>query len=224
MILISLEEAGKFRSERSIIMPIKLRQLGEGIVIMSASNVAALLPKPTQTPLQDVQNNFALIDLSGNFYILKTRTIHELLNGVDHASLNYYKEKEGKLVIRRYLEAQAYGLVDKEVAMLLTNFLKSVNTHVYTSVAFDPRPQSREVLNLWRPHAVLPVPGCFALIEQFLFEIICDGDYGNDNYLRNYLAHMLQKPEEKPMVAIILLGGARHRKGRLLHSAQDDMA
>ncbi len=180
---------------------------------MSASNVAALLPKPTQTPLQDVQNNFVLIDLSGVFFILKRPQIHELLNGSDYVSLNYYKEKEGKLVIRRYLEAQAYGLVDKEVAMLLTNFLKSVNTHVYTSVAFDPRPQPEEVLNLWRPHAVLPMPGCFALIEVFLFEIICDGDRYSYNYLLYYLAHMLQKPEEKPTVAVILLGGQGIGKG-----------
>jgi hypothetical protein len=219
----SLEAAGKFLSARSIIMRIKLRKLHR-VSTMSAGNVAALLPKPTQTPLQDVQNNFALIDLSGAFYILKRRKIHELLNGIDHVSLNYYKDKEGKLVIRRYIEAQAYGLEDKEVSLLLTNFMKSANTHVYSSVAFDPRPQSTEVLNLWRPHAIQPVPGCFALIEAFLFEIICDGDLCSYNYLLYYLAHMLQKPEEKPMVAIILLGGARHRKGRLLHSAQDDMA
>ena len=193
-------------------MRIKLRKLHR-VSTMSAGNVAALLPKPTQTPLQDVQNNFALIDLSGAFYILKRRKIHELLNGIDHVSLNYYKDKEGKLVIRRYIEAQAYGLEDKEVSLLLTNFMKSANTHVYSSVAFDPRPRSTEVLNLWRPHAVLPVPGCFSLIEQFLREIICDGDLCNYNYLRNYLAHMLQKPEEKPMVAIILLGGQGIGKG-----------
>ena len=102
--------------------------------------------------------------------------------------------------------------------------MKSANTHVYTSVAFDPRPQSPEVLNLWRPHAVQPVPGSFALIEQFLLEIICDGDLGNYNYLLNYLAHMLQKPEEKAHGRSYLVGGARHRKGRLLHAAQDDMA
>ena len=164
-------------------------------------------------PLQDVQNNFALIDLSGVFFILKRQQIHELLNGSGYVSLNYYKDKEGKLVIRRYIEAQAYGLEEKEVAVLLTNFLKSMNTHVYTSVAFDPRLQPKEVLNLWRPHAVLPKHGCCALILQFLFEIICDSDFGNDSYLCNYLAHMLQKPEEKPMVAVILLGGQGIGKG-----------
>ena len=189
-----------------------------------ASNVSTLPAGLTMNPLQDVQNNFALIDLSGVFFILNRRQIHELLNGSNYVSLNYYKEKEGKLVIRRYIEAQAYGLEDKEVALLLTNFWKSVNTHEYKSVAFDPRPQPKEVLNLWRPHAVPPKQGCYALIHEFLFEIICDDDVGKYSYLCNYLAHMLQKPEEKPMVAVILPGGTGNRQGRLSHSAKDDMA
>ena len=178
-----------------------------------ASNVSTLPAGLTMNPLQDVQNNFALIDLSGVFFILNRRQIHELLNGSNYVSLNYYKEKEGKLVIRRYIEAQAYGLEDKEVALLLTNFWKNVNTHEYKSVAFDPRPQPKEVLNLWRPHAVPPKQGCYALIHEFLFEIICDDDVGKYSYLCNYLAHMLQKPEEKPMVAVILLGGQGIGKG-----------
>ena len=99
--------------------------------------------------------------------------ISELLHGNDYVSLSYYKDKEGKLVIRRYLETQAHGLEDKEVTQLLTNFLKSANTHVYTSVAFDPRPRPPVVLNLWRPHTIKPAPGNFALLEQFILEIIC---------------------------------------------------
>ena len=182
---------------------------------MSASNVATIQNASAMSPLQDVQNNFALLDLAGVFYILNRTQINQLLHGKGYFSLSYYKEKEGKLVIRRHLEAQAYGLKDKQVDYLLFEFMKSTNTHVYTAIAFDPRPQPSEVLNLWRPHSVVPVPGCFALIEQFLLEIICDGDLCNYNYLLNYLAHMLQKPEEKPMVAVILLGGQGIGKGTL---------
>ena len=180
---------------------------------MSASNLATMPTAPALSPLQDVQNNFALLDLAGVFYILSRAQIDRLLHGQGYFSLSYYKEKEGKLVIRRHLEAQAHGLDDKEVNILLFDFMKSPNTHVYNAVAFDPRLQPPEVLNLWRPYAVIPVPGCFALIEQFLLEIICDGDQGNYNYLVCYLAHMLQKPEEKPMVAVILLGGQGIGKG-----------
>ncbi len=180
---------------------------------MSKHNVAALPIPSTLSPLQDVQNNFALIELAGVFYILKRAQITELLHGTDYVSLSYYKDKEGKLVIRRYLETQAHGLEDKEVTQLLTNFLKSANTHVYTSVAFDPRPRPPVVLNLWRPHTIKPAPGNFALLEQFILEIICNNDRTNYDYLIHYLAHMLQTPEEKPMVAVILLGGQGIGKG-----------
>ena len=182
---------------------------------MSKHNVAALPIPSALSPLQDVQNNFALIELAGVFYILKRAQISELLHGNDYVSLSYYKDKEGKLVIRRYLETQAHGLEDKEVTQLLTNFLKSANTHVYTSVAFDPRPRPPVVLNLWRPHTIKPAPGNFALLEQFILEIICSNDRTNYDYLIRYLAHMLQKPEEKPMVAVILLGGQGIGKGAL---------
>ncbi|MDA9902575.1 DUF5906 domain-containing protein [Gammaproteobacteria bacterium] len=182
---------------------------------MNASNDVVIPVALTPSPLKDVQNNFSLLDLAGVFYILKRKQINQLLHGQGYFSLSYYKEKEGKLVIRRHLEAQAHGLDDKEVNLLLSNFMKSTNTHVYTEVAFDPRPQPPEVLNLWRPHAVVPVPGRFGIIKQFLLEIICDDDFSNYNYLLNYLAHMLRKPEEKPMVAIILLGGQGIGKGAL---------
>lgn len=180
---------------------------------MSASNPATIPTASALSPLQDVQNNFALLDLAGVFYILSRAQIHRLLHGQGYFNLSYYRDKEGKLMIRRHLEAQAHGLDDKEVTYLLFDFMKSPNTHVYNAVAFDPRPQPPEILNLWRPYAVIPVPGCFALIKQFLLEIICDGDIGNYKYLANYLAHMLQKPEEKPMVAIIFLGGQGIGKG-----------
>jgi hypothetical protein len=182
---------------------------------MSTSNVSALPTPSSLSPLQDVQSKFALIDLKGCFYILKKAQINKLLNGDDYISLTYYKEKEGKLVIRRFIETQAHGLQDKEVNALLFNFMKSANTHVYTSVAFDPRHQSPDVLNLWRLHAIKPAEGGFSIITTFLLEIICDNVQANYDFLLFYLAHMLQKPEEKPMVAIILLGGQGIGKGAL---------
>jgi hypothetical protein len=182
---------------------------------MAASNIISLPAQSALSPLQDVQNNFALIDLAGAFYILKRKQIDELLQGTDYITLSYYKEKEGKLAIRRYLETQGHGLDDKEVASVLSNFLKSEKTHAYTSVAFDPRHQPAEVLNLWRPHAIKPVPGNFEILETFILEIICDKDQKNYDYLIRYLGHMIQKPEQKPMVAVILLGGEGIGKGAL---------
>jgi hypothetical protein len=165
------------------------------------------------TPLKEVQNNFALIELAGQFYILNRKQIKQLIHGDIYIAIRYYKEKEGKLVIRRFIEAQAHGLQDKEVNALLFDFMKSTNTLLYTSVAFDPRPQPANVLNLWRPHAIEAKEGSWDIIDDFLFDIICNKDHTNYKFLMYYIAHMLQKPEQKPMVAVIFLGGQGIGKG-----------
>lgn len=58
--------------------------------------------------------------------------------------------------------------------------------------------------NLFRGYPISPVPGD---VEPYLFhvrEVICSGDKVTFKYLMEYLAHMLQKPEEKPSIAIVL--------------------
>jgi Family of unknown function (DUF5906) len=60
---------------------------------------------------------------------------------------------------------------------------------------------------------VKPVAGDWAVIKDFLFEVICNGDMASYEYLVQYLAHMLQKPEEKPGIMITLLSGEGAGKG-----------
>jgi hypothetical protein len=165
------------------------------------------------TPLKEVQNNFALIELAGQFYILNRDQINQLVHGESYIAISYYKEKEGKLKIKRFIEEASLGLEDKEVTSLLINFMKSTNTLLYTSVAFDPRPQPPNVLNLWRPHAIEAKEGSCDIILDFIFDIICNKDSASYHFIISYLAHMLQKPEQKPMVAVILLGGQGVGKG-----------
>jgi Family of unknown function (DUF5906) len=44
------------------------------------------------------------------------------------------------------------------------------------------------------------------IIKSYLLHVICDGDENGYTYLFNYLSHMLQFPEDRPTVAIILRG------------------
>ena len=70
-----------------------------GSITMSVSNINSLTSVSPINPLQDIQNKFALIELSGFFYILNREQINNLLHGSDNVRLSYYKEKEGKLAI-----------------------------------------------------------------------------------------------------------------------------
>ena len=80
----------------------------------------------------------------------------------------------------------------------------------YDRVVFSP---GLEVpgghLNLWTGFAVDPAPGDWSLFEQHLLEIVCRGDADLYLYLLTWMAHGIQRPWEKPEVAVVLQSEAR---------------
>ena len=58
-----------------------------------------------------------------------------------------------------------------------------------------------------------PKAGKWSTLRAFLREVICDNDPQTFEYLIQYLAHLLQKPEEKPGIMIVLLGQQGTGKG-----------
>jgi len=71
-------------------------------------------------------------------------------------------------------------------------------------------------LNTYYGFGVQPIICTEADIQDWLnhvYQIICDGDAGIYNYLLDWCAHMIQKPQEKPGVAVILKAGQGTGKG-----------
>jgi hypothetical protein len=62
------------------------------------------------------------------------------------------------------------------------------------------------VLNLFKGLAVEPRAGRWGIIDEFLSNIICDGDDKAYNYLTNLLFWKIQNPTLAPEVAILLIG------------------
>jgi hypothetical protein len=50
-------------------------------------------------------------------------------------------------------------------------------------------------------------------LRNYLRDVICAGSEKNFEYLIHFMAHMIQKPEEKPGIMIVLLGGQGTGKG-----------
>ena len=50
------------------------------------------------------------------------------------------------------------------------------------------------------------IAGNCDIIKNYMLHVICDGDESGYTYLFNYLSHMLQFPEDRPTVAIVLRG------------------
>ena len=75
-------------------------------------------------------------------------------------------------------------------------------------VVFSPgRPAPPDTFNLWAGFSEASNPnGSSGLFLKHLLEIICCGNHAHYEWLLDYFAHMVQKPWEKPGVAVVLIG------------------
>ncbi|OCC06370.1 hypothetical protein BA190_03835 [Labrys sp. WJW] len=76
-------------------------------------------------------------------------------------------------------------------------------------LTFEPgKPETPGKFNLWRGWRVTPDPDASKckLILAHMRDVICNGNEGYYRYLLAWCAHMVQKPEQKPGVAVVLKG------------------
>jgi hypothetical protein len=164
----------------------------------------------TQSPLALLQARFSLFSAAGSFYVIDEDEVAAIKNGTRRMGLGYMKRPDAELALTRFLESQP---VPSDVKETIKQFWRNPNTKVYTGVAFHPIEKDPNILNLWVPSPVVPRKGDFSAIRAFLFDVICGSNKETYHYVFRYLAHMLQKPEEKPGIAIVLMGGQGVGKG-----------
>lgn len=181
------------------------------------SAVATLIPENAFSinipdPLEHLQENFALYQ-SSTLGIIDKRA----LSNPDipaYQRLKVMQMASGKILLERYLSENFSGADAKAV---IKKFLIDKNTSVYTGVDFSPTHPKSGCLNLWVNPTLTPIAGNWEQIHYFLLDIICCGNGDVYEYLVNFLAHALQKPEQKPGVMITLLGGQGVGKGTLMN-------
>ena len=166
-------------------------------------------PSPT-TALQHLQRAFCLIKLGGDILIVDRTEVASVLSGQQAGRVNFYKRQAGEVVIKRFLEQLP---ITCDAKRTITDFWINPATHVYTEIAFNPIAQPPSTLNYWVEPVIKPTQGDWSRIRTHLYEVICDGDIELFEYLLDYVAHMLQRPEEKPGVLVVLLGSQGTGKG-----------
>lgn len=162
------------------------------------------------SPLQALQQRFAIIDISGEIRILDRGQVARLLCGVVNEDLTFYKKAEAELLMKRVIENLPFQC---KARVVIEEFWVSPNTFMYDGTAFNPTQTPQTILNLWVGPSPSANPGCWALIRTFLHDVICAGNSAAYEYLVRFMAHMIQKPEEKPGVMIVLMGGQGTGKG-----------
>ncbi len=173
-------------------------------------------PTPTLTALSIIQQQFCLIKLAAEVWVIERLQVESILAG-GPGTIEYYKLKTGRLLVDRLLETLP---IKSTPTKEFKQFLVSPATHMYDAVAFNPIAQPATTLNYWTSPSLTAKPGDWEGLEAFLLKVICDNNSVLYRYLINYFAHMLQKPEEKPGVAIVLLGGQGTGKGTVFRLLQ----
>ena len=86
-------------------------------------------------------------------------------------------------------------------------WLHSPDRREFAGLVFRPGKDAVGNYNMWRGFSVKAQPGHVSLFWKLVREAICAGSDEIYDYVRCYFAHMVQRPWERPEVAIVLRGG-----------------
>lgn len=162
--------------------------------------------------LQKLQQRFWLVKIGGRIWFLDSHDLEKHDKPDTPKKLTLYPRNEGSLLLKRMIIAES---PQSDASAFIKEFFISPKTICYDDVDFNPACTSENILNLWTGPTIEPKPCEWRLINTYFLEIICDGDEKFHQYLIRFIAHALQKPEEKPGVLIVLLSGQGAGKGTL---------
>ena len=163
-----------------------------------------------QEALTMLQEKFCISKIGGDIRVLDRDEIAGVKSGKREASVAYYKKFDGEMLMKRYLESLT---ISHKTSTVINAFWVHDSTMMFAETAFTPKATPKTTLNYWSGHTAKPIKGDYDLIGDFLFDVICSGDRTSYHYLVKFLAHMLQKPEDKPGVVPVLIGQQGTGKG-----------
>ena len=169
-----------------------------------------MINSPLTNPLNALQDQFAIADLTGEIRVVDRHQIAAFLSGDIHGNTAMYKKHDAELMMKRCLEAIPISCNPKQV---VADFWTSPATLLYKSTGFTPKATLPSVLNYWVGSVPAPHRGNWVVLRDYLRDVISAGDRSCFDYLIDYMAHMIQRPEEKPGVMLVLLGGQGTGKG-----------
>jgi Family of unknown function (DUF5906) len=108
------------------------------------------------------------------------------------------------------------GAIRKDLG---TAWLEDPRRRTYDRIALIPRgPTPPGVFNLWRGFGVRPVAGGWPLLRAHLLEVICAGDEAHLDYLLDWCARCVQRPELQAEVAVVMRGAKGAGKGTFVQA------
>ena len=184
-------------------------------------NLAPSAPAPLTTDIEALNLHHAFVMNGGKAMVMNFCTDPSLGQTVTFSNQSDFKA--------RYATRNTFVFYDdgsSRMVQLADQWWNSSKRREYAGLTFMPgKPQEivsadiagKPYYNLFRGWPVAPKAGDCSLFWQHLREIICAGDEKRYTYVRRWMAHAIQKPEEMPETAIVLRGGQGAGKGTLVN-------
>lgn len=168
-----------------------------------------VLPPPKEqgpkNPLETLNDQFAFATAGGGSQILWFTTDENNKECTDHLGVQAFKEK---------LSNQTYMPDGGKNVPLAKAWMEWPGRRTYDGVIFKPNFDNLRFYNKWQgftcePLEEAPTPKALKALANFKEHIISNVALGNEahaNWIFCWLAHIVQKPEEKPRTALVLRG------------------
>lgn len=122
----------------------------------------------------------------------------------EDGSIDFGTERD----LHAYYANDRLPISDKQTEPISKAWMRAPSRRTYPDgVTFAPGGCGPSTLNLWRGWAVEPdAGGSCALFLDHIRRVICRGNVDHEQYLLGWMAHLVQRPHEKPGVGLVLRG------------------
>lgn len=155
-------------------------------------------------PVEELNKEFSFIVIGGKSTILRQNAT----GGVDYMNVQAFHD---------LLKAGTIQTGNGRKRQLSQVWFSSSKRATYNSIELRPNEKTpHDVYNLWRGFAVTPLSSDekptkdmikgVSLFKEHAFENVCRGNEELYKWLIGYFAHVIQKPNEKPLTALVFKG------------------
>lgn len=162
-------------------------------------------------PVDELNRQYAFVLAGGGHHIIwETRNARGVAEIQHLAETTFHKQLMSKTITE-----------GKKVVPLTEAWMRSPNRRSYNGMCFMPGEIAPPAFyNLWRGFAVEPAATgdhpSVELFKEHALENVCGGNRELYRWLMGYLAHMIQRPHEKPLTALVFRGGKGVGKNSLI--------
>ncbi len=164
---------------------------------------AAFAEREQAHPFERLNQEFAFTVAGGGSHILWETHDEKGRSIIQHLDIGTFHRKHASWKMK-------LGKKDEKITEL---WMEHPTRRSYDGICFQPgRTCNPKFYNLWRGFAYTPDPHYdgHPAVEAWIDHLkhnVCAGSDTLFRWLRGYFAHIVQRPEEKPLVALVLRGG-----------------